>query len=66
MRRDVRDSRNIIIGFIEDDGYIKIATHLKKGYAGRYVSSSNITFDKSGRIFCFGDGTDSLIRNMEN
>jgi len=66
MRTEVRNNQNIIIGYINDTGTEKIATHIRKGFAGRFVKSSNITFDKSGRIFCFGDGTDSLIRNMEN
>ena len=36
--------------------------------ANRYTPNfrSNITFDRGGRIYSYGDATQSLIRDMEN
>jgi len=65
-REEVRDHRNMIIGFISDVGDKKIATHMRKGYAGFYIKSTNMTFDKTGRLFSYGDACQSLIRDMEN
>lgn len=65
QREEVRDHRNMIIGFISDVGDKRVATHMKKGYAGYYNKNSNITLDNRGRIFAYGDATQSLIRNME-
>ena len=54
----------MIIGWCTDYPDVIQAIHIKKGYVGRYVKSSNITFDKQGKIYCFGDGTQSLIRDQ--
>jgi len=66
QREEVRNHRNMIIGFISDTGDKRVATHMKKGYAGYYHKGSNITFDRGGRIYSYGDATQSLIRDMEN
>lgn len=66
MRREVRNKNNLIIGWCEDYTDIIQAIHIRKGFVGRYVKPSNITFDKRGKIYCYGDGTASLIREEEN
>lgn len=65
MKTEIRNNKNIIIGWCTDYPDVVLATHIRKGYVGRYVKSSNITFDKQGKIYCFGDGTQSLIRDQE-
>ena len=65
-RIEVRNRLNNIIGWCEDYSDIVQAIHIKKGYVGRYVKSSNITFDKQGKIYSYGDATQSLIRDQEN
>jgi intein-encoded DNA endonuclease-like protein len=61
----VRDSKNSIIGWCRDYGDRVNAIHFKKGLVGFYIKASNITFDGSGKIYCFGDGTTSLVRDNE-
>ena len=65
MKTEVRNNKNIIIGWCIDYPDIVQAMHIRKGYVGRYVKNSNITFDKQGKIYCFGDGTQSLIRDAD-
>ena len=36
-----------------------------EGYAGVYYKSTNMTMDRFGKLYCYGDGTQSLIRDME-
>ena len=65
-RKEVKNKYNLVIGWIDDrSGGIYTATHRSKGYVGRYVESSNITFDKSGKIYCYGDGLSDLIREAD-
>ncbi len=61
----VKDSRNMIIGYVSDMGDRKVATHFKKGYAGFYLKSTDQTFDKNGKIYSYGDSTQCLIRELE-
>ena len=65
-RIEIRDGRNMPIGYIREDDSIAMAFNYKKGYVGQYVKSSNITFDSLGKIFCYGNGTDTLVRQSEN
>ena len=64
-RIEIKNAFNIPIGYLREDDSVIIAFSFKKGYVGRYVKSSNITFDGPGKIFCFGDGTDTLVRNAD-
>lgn len=65
-RKEIKNKYNLIIGWIDErEGGISTATHIKKGYVGRYVKSSNLTLDKSGRIYCYGDGLSDLIREAD-
>lgn len=62
MRVNVKDDKNKIIGWLSTNNGVTQALHNTKGYCGRYVHASDITFDKNGKIFCYGDGAQSLIR----
>lgn len=64
-KNEVRNKNNMLIGRLEDVGDVIIAIHIKKGYVGRYNKSSNITFDKQGKIFCYNDGTVALILDAD-
>lgn len=64
-RTDVFNDKNMPIGFMLEYNECINGMHLKKGYVGRYQKSSNITFDKNGKIFCFGNGLDALIRKID-
>ena len=65
MEREIRDKNNLIIGWCRDIGGQIQAIHIKKGYVGNYIKSSNITFDKNGRIYSYDDATSSLVRDAE-
>ena len=65
-REIVKDKRNLTIGFISDFPDKRIATHFSKGYAGYYNKTNGITFDKSGKVYAYGDATQSLIRDIES
>lgn len=66
MRRDILDKNRMIIGFLDiTEGFVT-AYHIRKGYCGRYVVSSDITFDRDGKMYTFGDATETLIRNAED
>lgn len=62
----VKDRNGLTIGYIRDMGSQLVATNYKKGYAGYYYKNTDITFDKNGRIYCHGDGTQCLVRELEN
>mgnify|MGYP006988853401 CR=1 FL=1 len=63
--KEVRNGYNMIIGWVRDYGDRLVATHIRKGYVGSYTKSSNITIDASGRIYCYGDGCQDLIRSAD-
>ena len=65
MEIQVRDNKNFIIGTCVDNGNTIRATHIRKGYAGVYYKSTNMTMDRFGKLYCYGDGTKSLIRDKE-
>lgn len=62
---DVRDKNNFIIGRCTDYGNSINATSFKKGYVGVYYKNTNMTFNAKGDLYCYGDGTQSLIRDAE-
>lgn len=64
-RKDIKNNKNMLIGWTQDIGDCIQGFHLKKGLVGRYQKSSDITFDKAGRIYCFGDGVTDLIREAD-
>lgn len=55
----------MVIGWVRDFGDRLTATHIRKGYVGSYTKNSNITVDKTGKIYCFGDGCQDLIRQAD-
>ena len=61
----VRNNVNMPIGWVRDFKDRKIATHYRKGYVGTYIFSSNLTLDKKGKIYCYGDGTQDLVRQAD-
>jgi len=61
----VRNNFNMIIGWVRDIGNRKIATHIRKGYVGAYNKNSDITTDASGKIYCYGDGCQDLVREAD-
>lgn len=61
-RKEVRDNRNIIIGYCEEYSDRINAQSFKAGLVGFYIKSSNITFDRFGKIYCYGDATSELVR----
>lgn len=61
----VRNNVNMIIGWVRDYGDRKVATHYKKGFVGSYTVGSDITLDSKGRIYCYGDGLQDLIRQAD-
>ena len=65
MRKEIRDDKNLIIGWVNDIGNQIQAQHRLKGIVGFYNKSSGITFQQNGKIFCYGDGTDCLVRLAE-
>lgn len=65
-RKEVRNNKNVIIGYCNDYGDKIDAIGFRKGYLGFYNKNTNITFDKTGRIYCYGDATAELVRNAEN
>lgn len=63
--KTVRNAFNMTIGTLQEYSDRIVATHYRKGYAGYYSKGSDTTFDRSGRIYCRGDGTSDLIRELE-
>lgn len=64
-RKDIKNKNNMLIGWTNELSDIIQAYHLRKGYVGRYVKSSDITYDRNGRIYCFGDGSSDLVREAD-
>ena len=62
----VKDYRNFPIGRYYDTGDSLIGINFKKGYVGRYAKNIDITFDKTSKVFCYGNGIESLIRKAED
>lgn len=65
MEREIRDKNNMILGWCRDIGDQVQAIHIRYGYQGFYNKSSDITFDRSGKIYSYGDSTQSLVRDAE-
>ena len=65
MKVEIRNNKNQPIGWVDDSGGNKQAMHIRKGYVGRYIKNSNITFDKAGKIYCYGDGAQCLVRDAD-
>ena len=61
----VRNKYNVVIGWIRTIGKIHQAISLKKGYVGQYNEATDITVDKDGKIYAYGDATDTLVRLSE-
>ena len=53
------------IGWVKEYNDRKVATHYRRGYVGSYIKNSDLTLDKTGRIYCYGDGTQDLIRQAD-
>ncbi len=65
MEVKIRNKYNIVIGWVRTYGKTRQAISLKKGYVGRYDEAMDITFDKDGKIYAYGDATDTLVRLSE-
>ena len=61
----VRNKYNVVIGWVRIVGKIHQAISLKKGYVGQYNEANDITVDKDGKIYAYGDATDTLVRLSE-
>ena len=56
----------MIIGWCTEYPDRIIATHIRKGYLGCYTKGTDTTVDvKTGKIYCYGDGTSDLIRQAD-
>ena len=62
----VKDKRNLIIGYIRDDGDKLTAWHYKKGIVGFYMKKTNLTLGSKSRIYAYGDAVASLVYMAEN
>ena len=62
MREEIRNDKNIIIGWLNDLGNQVQAQHRLKGIVGFYNKGTKITFYQNGKIFCYGDGAQCLVR----
>ena len=62
----VKDKRNLIIGYIRDDGDKLTAWHYKKGIVGFYMKKTGLTLDSKSRIYAYGDAVASLVYMAEN
>lgn len=65
MRQEIRNNLNQIIGWLDDQGHRIQAQHRTKGVVGFYDKGNRITLDMYGRIYCYGDGSQSLVRDAE-
>lgn len=63
--KEVRNEKNMIIGWCQEYPDRILATHFKKGYLGCYTKGTDTTTDRLGKIFCYGDGTSDLIRKAD-
>ena len=61
----IKNNVGMPIGFTRDLGPEIQAYHITKGYLGKYVKVSDITFKLSGGIYCYGDGCSDMIREAE-
>lgn len=64
-RTEIRDRLNRYIGWLDDDGDMIRAYHVRLGYLGYFNRSANKTFEKNGRIYCYGNGASDLVREAE-
>lgn len=64
MRREVKDGRNIMIGWIIEGSTVWYGHHRRKGLVGEYYPRTDQTMVR-GWIYCKGNGLDSLIRTAE-
>ena len=65
IRKEVRNAKNMIIGWTQEFPDRILATHYRKGYLGNYTKALDSTVDARGNIFCYGDGTVTLIHNAD-
>lgn len=65
MRTEVRDKNNLIIGWENDLGNQIQAMHRLKGVVGFYNKGTNLTLDKSGKIYAYGNAVQCLVRDAE-
>lgn len=63
--KQIRNEKNMIIGWCKEYPDRIIATHYRKGYVGSYNKGTDTTFDKNGRIYCYGDGSSDLVRQAD-
>jgi len=49
------------IGYLNDIGGQIQAFHLRKGMVGWYNKGSDMTYDRTGKTFAYGDATVALI-----
>lgn len=61
----IRNNHNMIIGVCKEFADRIVATHYRKGFVGTYVKGTDVTVDKDGKIYCYGDGSADLIRKAE-
>ena len=62
QQTEIKNNMNITIVLCRDMGSQIQAISFKKGYVGYYHKASNITFDKNGKLYAFGDATQTLVR----
>ena len=60
--KQIRNGRNMIIGWTQEYPDRIIAVHYKKGYVGCYSKGADVTTEVSGKIYCYGDGSTDLVR----
>ena len=65
MREEIRNDQNIVIGWLNDLGSQIQAQHRLKGIVGFYNKGTNITFRQNGKIYCYGNGAQCLVRDAE-
>lgn len=63
--KPVKNAHNMIIGWLREYPDRIIATHYLKGYVGCYNKNTDITIDAKGKIYCYGDGSSDLIRQVK-
>ena len=61
----VRNNFNMPIGWVRDIGDRKLATHIRKGYVGSYIKNADLTIDSKGKVYCYGDGCQDLVREAD-
>ena len=63
--KTVRNSKNMTIGWLREFPDRIIATHYRKGVVGMYLKGNDSTIEFSGKLYCYGDGTQTLIREAD-